>query len=171
VEKADDDSLALLRAKAEETLSQTYDPEIVGIALDHILGRIVEHGEPIGSHRYIVKAFENLWAGREYNEVFDELQNRKRLREKFMPGFTGELSVASETQRQEFNRQVEMELLRETAKNGQRAKQGQAGGGTHGRGVRPSVAPKLSDHGITKDQSSDWQELAGHPWKSRRGIA
>jgi hypothetical protein len=99
---ADDDSLALLRAKAEQALSKKYDPEIVGIALDHILERIVEHGEPIGSHRYILKAFENLWASREYNEVFDEVQNRKRLREKFMSGFTGELTPEMEERRRAF---------------------------------------------------------------------
>ena len=96
------DSLALLRAKAEEILFKQYDPEMVVIALDHILVRIVEHGEPIGSHKYILKAFENLWASQEYAEVFDEFQNRKRLREKFMPRFTGELTAEMEERRRAF---------------------------------------------------------------------
>ena len=58
------------------------------------------------------------------------------------------------------------ELLKTTA----RAKPGQAGGGTDGRGVRPSVAPKLSDFGISKEQSSQWQKLAAIPEKEREAY-
>jgi hypothetical protein len=107
-EKPDDDPLILLRAKAEETLCKKYHlqmvgiecyPEMVSISLDHIMERIVEHGQPIGSPNYIVKAFENLWGSREYNEVFDEFQNRKRLREKYMPNFTGPTPETEEHRR------------------------------------------------------------------------
>src|SRR5437879_4779145 len=47
------------------------------------------------------------------------------------------------------------ELLRETSQNGQRATS--AGG----RPTKASTKARLSDHGISEDQSSDWQKLAG----------
>ena len=46
------------------------------------------------------------------------------------------------------------EILREMADGGQRAKSGDAGGGTDGKGVRPSVAPTLADLGIEVARSS-----------------
>lgn len=52
------------------------------------------------------------------------------------------------------------ELLREMKVRGERAKPGDAGGGTDSSGVRPSVNPTLSDLGVTKTQSSRWQKLA-----------
>ena len=57
------------------------------------------------------------------------------------------------------------QLLRETKENGQRQKPGQAAGGDgNSRAGRP-LMPKLSDYGISKDQSSEWQELARIPKK------
>jgi hypothetical protein len=47
------------------------------------------------------------------------------------------------------------ELLRETSDNGQRHKPLDSG-----RSRPPLSKTKLSDHGISKDQSSDWQKLA-----------
>jgi hypothetical protein len=44
------------------------------------------------------------------------------------------------------------ELLAEMKVRGERAKPGDAGGGTDGGGVRPSVAPTLTDLGVTKTQ-------------------
>ena len=59
------------------------------------------------------------------------------------------------------------ELLKTT----ERAKPGQAGGGgTDGKGVRPSVAPTLSDFGVTKEQSSQWQQLANIPESAREAY-
>lgn len=58
------------------------------------------------------------------------------------------------------------ELLKTT----ERAKPGQAGGGTDGKGVRPSVAPKLSDFGVSKAQSSQWQLVASIPEKEREAY-
>ena len=55
------------------------------------------------------------------------------------------------------------EILREMADGGQRAKSGDAGGGTDGKGVRPSVAPTLADLGISKYESSMFQKLAALP--------
>jgi hypothetical protein len=85
--KTNDDPLPLLRAKAERILCEKYDADLVGLALDRIMDRVIEKAQPIGSHKYFLKAFENLWQSSEYNKVFDEFQNRQRLREKFMPGF------------------------------------------------------------------------------------
>jgi hypothetical protein len=51
------------------------------------------------------------------------------------------------------------ELLRETAKNGQRAKAGGTGRNQSQKSHRTTSAPQLKDHGISKDQSSDWQKL------------
>jgi hypothetical protein len=53
------------------------------------------------------------------------------------------------------------ELLRETAKNGQRASRGQAGG----RGHRTSPEPTIKNLGISRDQSSRYQKLAEIPEK------
>jgi hypothetical protein len=58
----------------------------------------------------------------------------------------------------------------ELLKTVERAKPGQAGGGTDGRGVRPSVKPKLSDLGVTKEQSSQWQRLADVPETEREAY-
>ena len=46
------------------------------------------------------------------------------------------------------------------ATTGERAKPGDAGGGTDGSGARPSVAPTLKHFGISKTESSQWQGLA-----------
>jgi N6-adenosine-specific RNA methylase IME4 len=51
------------------------------------------------------------------------------------------------------------ELLAEMAERGQRQKSGDAGANPDGSKKRPS-APKLSDLGVTKTQSSRWQALA-----------
>jgi hypothetical protein len=55
------------------------------------------------------------------------------------------------------------QLLKEMTEQGEQAKPGDAGGGTDGRGVRPSVAPTLDDLGVSKTQSSRWQGLADIP--------
>jgi N6-adenosine-specific RNA methylase IME4 len=52
------------------------------------------------------------------------------------------------------------QLLIEMAERGERAKPGDAGGGTDGQGVRLSVPPTLTALGLTKYQSSLWQRLA-----------
>jgi hypothetical protein len=52
------------------------------------------------------------------------------------------------------------ELLIVMATTGERAKPGDAGGGTDGSGARPSVAPTLKVLGISKTESSHWQGLA-----------
>jgi hypothetical protein len=54
------------------------------------------------------------------------------------------------------------ELLREMKEKGERQKAGDASGG-NGRNKRPLSAPRLTDLGITKDQSSRWQKLAALP--------
>ena len=58
----------------------------------------------------------------------------------------------------------------ELLKTVERAKPGQAGGGTDGKGVRPSVAPKLTDFGVSKEQSSQWQKLADVPKSEREAY-
>jgi hypothetical protein len=52
------------------------------------------------------------------------------------------------------------ELLRETSQNGQRARAGGTGRNQSQKSQRSTSAPRLEDHGISKDQSSDWQKLA-----------
>ncbi len=54
---------------------------------------------------------------------------------------------------------VRGQLLKAMKQRGERAKAGEAGGGTDGRGARPSVNPTLSDLGVTRDQSHKWQKL------------
>jgi hypothetical protein len=56
-------------------------------------------------------------------------------------------------------------LLREMGKSGERAKQGGTGRNQSQKSHRSTSAPTLSDHRITKDQSSDWQKLATIPEK------
>ena len=57
------------------------------------------------------------------------------------------------------------ELLHESAKNGTRATaKGNLKQGPKSKGAT-SAQMKLSDHGISKDQSSDWQKLASIPRK------
>ena len=53
------------------------------------------------------------------------------------------------------------QLLREAARNGERV----ASGGGDKKSSRANRLDKLSDHGISKDQSSDWQKLATIPNK------
>jgi hypothetical protein len=54
-----------------------------------------------------------------------------------------------------------LELSKPTlAERGERAKPGNAGGGTVGVGARRSVKPTLADLGVTKMQSYLWQRLA-----------
>jgi hypothetical protein len=62
------------------------------------------------------------------------------------------------------------ELLAEMKRRGERAKAGDAGGGTDGRGARPSVSPKLSDLGVTKTQSSRWQQMAAMPKEEQEQL-
>jgi hypothetical protein len=54
------------------------------------------------------------------------------------------------------------ELLAETARNGQRHK---GHGDQKSESRRSTPITKLQDHGISKDQSSDWQKLAAIPKK------
>ena len=80
------------------------------------------------------------------------------------------LNQEAEKQAAEIRLRAEIragELLAEMRDAGQRAKPGDAGGGTDGRGVRPSVSPALTDLGITKDQSSQWQQVAAIPKRER----
>jgi hypothetical protein len=51
------------------------------------------------------------------------------------------------------------EILREMADRGERQKPGDAAGG-NGRAVLPLPTPRLADLGVTKTQSSRWQQLA-----------
>ena len=54
------------------------------------------------------------------------------------------------------------EILREMAERGERQKPGDAAGG-NGRTVLPLPTPRLADLGVSKTQSSRWQQLAAMP--------
>ena len=60
------------------------------------------------------------------------------------------------------------EMLKAMKQSGARQKQGQASGG-NGKGKLP-LPPKLSDFGVNKKQSSDWQQLADIPEKEREAA-
>jgi hypothetical protein len=63
------------------------------------------------------------------------------------------------------------ELLKAMKQSGERQKQGQASGGkSNGRNERP-LPPKLSNLGISKDQSSQWQKLADRAASGKRRVA
>jgi hypothetical protein len=108
--KDDDASVSLSRLEKLLVKAKTFlvnkdeDPEFVEAALEFIEERSEMCGGTPASAKYYIASFETLKHSSEDMAEIWEIVNRKReLREKWMPGFTGELSTESEQRRRQFN--------------------------------------------------------------------
>jgi hypothetical protein len=95
------------------------DAEFVEAAIQFIDERSAALGRSPGSAAYYLASFQTLQhSSEEMAAIWETVKRRRELREKWMPGFTGELSPDSETHRQEFNRYVERRANADEGKGG-----------------------------------------------------
>ena len=106
-EKADDDRIQWLFDQAKKLLvDQGEDESFVSVALDSLDKRSLELGKsPPATVQWYLTAFSNLkHDSREVAAVWEQVQRRRTLREKYMPGFTG--LPENDAARQEFNLRI-----------------------------------------------------------------
>lgn len=94
-----------LQEKAKANLvAQGEDPEFVETAIQFIDERSWLFGKVPATEAYYVASFATLkHNSAEMAELWEIVNRRRALREKYMSGFTGELSEESETNRRAFN--------------------------------------------------------------------
>jgi hypothetical protein len=105
--KADDDRIQRLFDQAERLLlAQGEDPFFVLVALEFLDKRSFECGKsPPATVQWYLTAYSNLkHDSQEVAAVWEQVKHRRKLREKYMPGFTG--LPDNDAARQEFNRRI-----------------------------------------------------------------
>ncbi len=110
--KTDDDVFNSLRENRFEKLQDTAknfltgkgeDPEFVEVAIQRIDERSASLGKSPASPAYYIAAFETLkHSSEDTAEIWETVNRRHALREKYMANFTGKLSPEMEERRRMF---------------------------------------------------------------------
>jgi hypothetical protein len=112
--QSDDDRAGVLnhfekiQDKAKGALvAQGGEPDFIDEALLLFDERSELHGSTPATANYYLACFEQLkHDSRQMAELWEVVARRRSLREKYMPGFTGQLSPESEKRRRKFNERV-----------------------------------------------------------------
>ena len=96
-------------------IGKGHDPDFVEIGIQFVEARSVQFGgTPVAAHYYIHSFLRLLENDNDKAVVWALVDQKRKRREKYMPGFTGKLTVDEEQRRQQFNEILEQRMQKKT---------------------------------------------------------